>query len=477
MGTLVTLIAERPGMVIGHRGKTIKELTSIMETRFDFDNPQIEVEEVKNPNLNANIMAHKLGVALERGWHFRRAGHSTVRKIMGAGARGCQVILAGKLTGERHRTEKFKEGHIKYCGETALRTMDIGYAVGKKKLGVIGIKVMIMKPDAVLPDEITILTTEEAKGIVPEAEIEKLKIDTSLEADDVIDDTDEDVENLVEKLIEGAEAESKTVTEDSTETVTSTEPVVGSETLDDVIAPEEKDAPEIQTGEEIIEPEKIETTVEVTPVEEKAEDAASEEPVKEIPEPEKIEVLEKKSPAGVKEEDVAVEPVKEDVVAPVAETTEPTAAEGKTVDLPSEPAEVQPDPVEEPVKAISETEDTPVEAETVVEAHPEEKSPEVTEVQPPADKAEGSEKAAKEGTPEPVKVKKKSEKKPKTATKKPRAKKSRTKKSEESKDTGTTESQDVKTVKEPVDPASGEASGNEQPDSNAAAEDEKKHDL
>ncbi|MCK4613950.1 MAG: 30S ribosomal protein S3, partial [Thermoplasmata archaeon] len=193
MGTLVTLIAERPGMVIGHRGRSIKELTAIMENKFNFDNPQIEVEEVKNPNLNAGIMAYKLAVALERGWHFRRAGHSTVRKIMGAGARGCQVVIAGKLTGQRHRTEKFKKGHIKYCGESALETMNIGYAVAKKKLGTIGIKVMIMKPDAVLPDEIDILSQEEAKGIVPEKEVEELKIDTSIH--------EEEEKEIIESLI------------------------------------------------------------------------------------------------------------------------------------------------------------------------------------------------------------------------------------------------------------------------------------
>lgn len=206
MGTLVTLIAERPGMVIGHRGKTIKELTAVMEHRFKFDNPQIEVEEEKNPNLNSNIMAHKLAVALERGWHFRRAGHSTVRKIMGSGARGCQVILAGKITGERHRTEKFKDGHIKYCGETALQTMEIGYAVAKKKLGTIGIKVMIMRPDAVLPDEITILTQEQAKGIVPEAIVEELKIDTTIQEEVETDiEPEDDAAEIVETLIEQSE--------------------------------------------------------------------------------------------------------------------------------------------------------------------------------------------------------------------------------------------------------------------------------
>lgn len=157
MGTRVTLITERPGLVIGRRGEAIKSLTKAIEEDFKFNNPQIEVQEVENPNLNAQIMAEKLANALERGWHFRRAGHSTVRRIMDAGARGCQVIIAGKLTGARHRTEKFKEGHIKYCGQAKLDFMQEGFAVAKLKPGVMGVTVQIMHPKARLPDEIQII--------------------------------------------------------------------------------------------------------------------------------------------------------------------------------------------------------------------------------------------------------------------------------------------------------------------------------
>jgi small subunit ribosomal protein S3 len=157
MGTRVTLMTERPGLVIGRRGESIKLLTKAIEEQFKFNNPQIEVQEVPNPNLNAQIMAEKLANALERGWHFRRAGHSTVRRIMDSGARGCQVVIAGKLTGARHRTEKFKEGHIKYCGQAKLDFMEKGFAVAKLKPGVMGITVNIMNPNARLPDEIDII--------------------------------------------------------------------------------------------------------------------------------------------------------------------------------------------------------------------------------------------------------------------------------------------------------------------------------
>ncbi len=162
MGTRINILVERPGMVIGKSGNKIKELTEDIRTNFNVDNPQIGIQEAgSKASLNAQIMAEKLAEALERGWHFRRAGHSTVRRIMDAGAKGCQVIIAGKLTGARHRTEKFLEGHIKFCGETAKQVMDIGYATAKLKPGVLGVKVRIMRPDTKLPDEITIKVAQE----------------------------------------------------------------------------------------------------------------------------------------------------------------------------------------------------------------------------------------------------------------------------------------------------------------------------
>ncbi len=184
LGTRVTLMAERPGLVIGRRGKSIKALTQDMVTKFDFDNPQIEVEEVRNPASNAQIMADKLASALERGWHFRRAGHSTVRRIMEAGARGCQVTISGKLTGRRHRTEKFKQGHIKHCGEPKYIFMKEGFAIAKVKLGVIGVKILIMERDAVLPDEIKVIEPSE-RAIAEEKPAEATEEEVTLEIEEV----------------------------------------------------------------------------------------------------------------------------------------------------------------------------------------------------------------------------------------------------------------------------------------------------
>jgi len=161
MGTRVTLIAERPGLIIGRKGESIKALTEAVDRDFQFNNPQIEVQEAEQPSLNAQIMAEKLANALERGWHFRRAGHSTVKRIMDAGAKGCLIVIAGKLTSQRHRVQKFKAGHIKYCGEPRNQWMRKGFAIAKLKPGVIGVTVEIMDPAARLPDEVNVMSVEQ----------------------------------------------------------------------------------------------------------------------------------------------------------------------------------------------------------------------------------------------------------------------------------------------------------------------------
>ena len=205
MGTLITMQIERPGLIIGRGGKRIKELTETIEKKFGLENPQIEIEEVGDKiALNPHIMAQKVADALERGWHFRRVGHSTVRRIIDAGARGCQVIISGKLTGARHRTEKFTMGYIKYCGEVAKEVMDEGSAIALTKPGVIGVKVRIMKPDAKLPDEIEVMEEmkeEIKKEIEKKEEIKKEDMLEMLEKIDVmqIPNIPSNVLNIIKK--------------------------------------------------------------------------------------------------------------------------------------------------------------------------------------------------------------------------------------------------------------------------------------
>jgi len=161
MGTQIVLKAEKPGMVIGKGGKNIRKVSTELEERFGMDDPQIDVQEVDEPDLNAQIVADRLANALERGWYFRKAGHTTIDRMMEAGALGAEIVLSGKVTGARSRVEKFNRGYIKHNGEPAQTVVDEGQGVAVMKLGTIGVNVKVIGPDAELPDDFEIHETDE----------------------------------------------------------------------------------------------------------------------------------------------------------------------------------------------------------------------------------------------------------------------------------------------------------------------------
>jgi small subunit ribosomal protein S3 len=180
MGTQIVLKAEKPGMVIGKGGKNIRKVTTQLEERFDLEDPQIDVQEVDEPDLNARIVADRLANALERGWYFRKAGHTTIDRIMDAGALGAEIVLSGKVTGARSRVEKFNRGYIKHNGEPAEEIVDHGQGTAVMKLGTIGVDVKIIPPNAELPDD--------------------FEIYDDVDVEDYVVDVDEDG---VEELLEG----------------------------------------------------------------------------------------------------------------------------------------------------------------------------------------------------------------------------------------------------------------------------------
>ena len=157
MGTQITVYAEKPGMVIGKGGKLIRKITRDLDRKFHLDNPQIDVQDVGKGDLNGQVVANRLASSLERGWYFRKAGQSMLRRVMDSGARGCEIIISGKLTGPRSRSEKFIAGYIKHSGKPADDIVDKGYSVAIKKLGVIGCQVRIIPPDTRPPDQFQIV--------------------------------------------------------------------------------------------------------------------------------------------------------------------------------------------------------------------------------------------------------------------------------------------------------------------------------
>ena len=217
LGTMVIVYAERPGMVIGRGGKTVRQITQNLKNKFDLDNPQVEVKEVDVPELNARIMAAKIANMLQRGMHFRRVAYSTIRRIMGAGAQGVEVTISGKIRGSRSAVAKFTEGYIKKCGEPATRFVEEGFATAPLKPGVLGIVVRIMPPEAVLPDKVDILapiaepveeTVEEevAEEVVEEEAEEIVEAEEDLETLEEIEEVEEDLEEL-EAATEDSEEE------------------------------------------------------------------------------------------------------------------------------------------------------------------------------------------------------------------------------------------------------------------------------
>jgi small subunit ribosomal protein S3 len=199
LGTQVTIFAEKPGIVIGKGGKLVRQLTQDLATDFGVESPQIEVQQVANPSYNAQIMAERLANALERGWYFRKAGQSIIRRVMESGALGCEVIIAGKLTGARARVQKFTEGYIKHCGEPVNTIVEKGYAVAIKKLGVIGVQVKIIPPDAKLPDHFEM--------IAPPKPVPRQKPEISVTS--VGEDVDEELEGDISEFDEEAILEGK----------------------------------------------------------------------------------------------------------------------------------------------------------------------------------------------------------------------------------------------------------------------------
>jgi len=249
MGTQIVLKAEKPGMVIGKGGKNIRKVTRELEERFDLDDPQIDVQEVDEPDLNARIVADRLANALERGWYFRKAGHTTIDRIMEAGALGAEIVLSGKVTGARSRVEKFNRGYIKHNGEPAQSIVDEGQGVAVMKLGTIGVTVKIIPPGAQLPDDFEVEEDADVEAVEQVAETEG-----------------------VEELLEGEPDEVPDVEDDDVEVPSgSPDEVLDEEVVEEVVEEEIDEAP---AGEELEAPDVVEEDVDVDADEAESDDEA-----------------------------------------------------------------------------------------------------------------------------------------------------------------------------------------------------------
>ncbi len=157
VGEKVIVSTSKPGLVIGRKGEKIDELTRVIKSRFHFDNLHIEIKEIKEPLLDAQLVADEIALSLERegSLKFKVVAYKMLQGIMKSGALGVEIVLSGKLPSERARSWRFAQGYLKKTGEPA-KVVDRAMSQAVTLLGVVGIKVSILPPDAKIHDRIII---------------------------------------------------------------------------------------------------------------------------------------------------------------------------------------------------------------------------------------------------------------------------------------------------------------------------------
>jgi small subunit ribosomal protein S3 len=164
LGTRVVIYASKPGLVIGRRGQSIRDLTKILEEQFAVENPQISVATLEIPELDPKVVASQIAMALQRGIHFRRAAYWALQRTIEAGALGVEISIRGKLTTDRARYEKYKAGYLPSVGEAIARIVRSAVVDTQLKQGLFGISVKLMPPNIALPDRPVI---REAGAVAP----------------------------------------------------------------------------------------------------------------------------------------------------------------------------------------------------------------------------------------------------------------------------------------------------------------------
>jgi small subunit ribosomal protein S3 len=160
IGEKILVSTHKPGLVIGRKGEKINELTRNLKTIFKLENPKIEINEIKNSELDAQIVADEIALSLERfgPLKFKVVAYRMLQRIMNAGAQGAEIRLNGKLPGARAKSWRFAQGYLKKTGNPA-KLVDRAKARAETKPGTVGVKVAILSPNVFLQENIDI--TEE----------------------------------------------------------------------------------------------------------------------------------------------------------------------------------------------------------------------------------------------------------------------------------------------------------------------------
>lgn len=157
----IRIASARPGIIIGRHGADIErlrdELNNILKTEVSID-----IEEIKNPGLDAQLVAENISLQIEKRIAFRRAIKRAIEQSMSAGAKGVKICCAGRLGGaEMCRTETYKQGKIPL--QTLRADIDYGFAESFTTYGLIGTKVWIFKGDTLI-EKSEVTQSEEAES-------------------------------------------------------------------------------------------------------------------------------------------------------------------------------------------------------------------------------------------------------------------------------------------------------------------------
>ncbi len=157
----ITIHTARPGIVIGKKGEDIEKLRQEL-TKLSGRPVQVAVEEVRQPELDAQLVAENVAQQLEKRIMFRRAMKRTVTNAMRLRAQGIKIMVAGRLNGaEIARTEWYREGRVPL--HTLRADIDYGFAEAFTNYGVIGVKVWIFKGEVFDKDDARAEVEEAAK--------------------------------------------------------------------------------------------------------------------------------------------------------------------------------------------------------------------------------------------------------------------------------------------------------------------------
>lgn len=154
--TRIAVKVRRPGLVIGHKGKSVRDLTDTLKTEFKIENPQIDVVEVQNADLDPRLTAKRVAKMVEMGKNVRRILHSVLKTVMDAGALGAEIVVSGKIVGKggRAKSTRVFAGYLPKAGEPS-RLVARAHFTGYPKSGAVGVQVSIVLPGTTFPDKET----------------------------------------------------------------------------------------------------------------------------------------------------------------------------------------------------------------------------------------------------------------------------------------------------------------------------------